>query len=68
MALIFYGFNRMKKVYNFSAGPAMLPVPVMEQAKNFCWNDLGISAMEVSHRSTDFIALMDRARAIFVIF
>lgn len=46
-------------VYNFSAGPAMLPVEVMQQAqaefRNF--NDLSVSVMELSHRSSDFIAV-----------
>ena len=46
-------------VYNFSAGPAMLPVEVMQQAQaeflNF--NDLSVSVMELSHRSVEFIAV-----------
>ncbi|MGB5853659.1 MAG: 3-phosphoserine/phosphohydroxythreonine transaminase [Oceanisphaera sp.] len=50
-------------VYNFSAGPAMLPVEVMQQAqaefRNF--NGLGVSVMELSHRSSDFIAVATQA-------
>ncbi|WP_417616884.1 3-phosphoserine/phosphohydroxythreonine transaminase [Oceanisphaera sp.] len=53
----------MKKMYNFSAGPAMLPVDVMQQAQaEFCnFNDLGVSVMELSHRSSDYIAVAAEA-------
>lgn len=50
-------------VYNFSAGPAMLPVEVMQQAqaefRNF--NNLDVSVMELSHRSQDFISVAAQA-------
>lgn len=46
-------------IYNFSAGPSMIPAEVITEAQsagfNFC--DLGISAMEISHRSPQFEAL-----------
>lgn len=44
-------------VYNFSPGPAMLPREVMEQAQAemLDWRGTGLSVMEVSHRSKDFI-------------
>ncbi|MDR3107447.1 MAG: 3-phosphoserine/phosphohydroxythreonine transaminase, partial [Bifidobacteriaceae bacterium] len=46
------------RVYNFSAGPAMLPLPALEraQAELTDWQGLGMSVMEVSHRSKAFIA------------
>lgn len=49
----------MSKIYNFCAGPAMLPTKVMAQAKKeFCnWQGLGISVMEVSHRSPEYIKM-----------
>lgn len=47
----------MEPIYNFSAGPASLPKPVMEQAQRefLNWNDLGTSVMEISHRSKQFL-------------
>ncbi|QCI18853.1 3-phosphoserine/phosphohydroxythreonine transaminase [Buchnera aphidicola] len=46
----------MSLIYNFSAGPAMIPKDVLYQAqlelKN--WNNLGCSVMEISHRTEDF--------------
>ena len=40
------------RVYNFSAGPAVLPVPVLEQAQAdlLNWQGSGLSVMEMSHR------------------
>lgn len=50
-------------VYNFCAGPAMLPVEVMQKAqKEFLnWNNTGCSVMELSHRSSEFIAVYENA-------
>lgn len=52
-----------KTIYNFSAGPAMLPVEVMKEAqaefRNF--NDMGVSVMELSHRSSEYIAVAKEA-------
>jgi phosphoserine aminotransferase len=47
----------MKRVYNFSPGPAMLPEAVLlrAQAELLDWRGSGMSVMEVSHRGTDFI-------------
>jgi phosphoserine aminotransferase len=47
----------MKRVFNFSPGPAMLPEPVLRQAQAelLDWKGSGMSVMEVSHRGTDFI-------------
>ncbi|HUQ50855.1 MAG TPA: 3-phosphoserine/phosphohydroxythreonine transaminase [Gammaproteobacteria bacterium] len=49
----------MKRVFNFSPGPAMLPEPVLRraQAELLDWRASGMSVMEVSHRGTDFIEL-----------
>lgn len=46
-------------VYNFCAGPAMLPVEVMKKAqKEFLdWQNLGVSVMEVSHRSAPYLEM-----------
>ncbi len=56
---------RTETVYNFGAGPAMLPVEVMRQAQAefLNWQGSGISAMETSHRSDAFMALAERAEA-----
>nr|WP_280925403.1 3-phosphoserine/phosphohydroxythreonine transaminase [Shewanella holmiensis] len=50
-------------IYNFCAGPAMLPQPVMQKAQQelIDWNGLGVSVMEISHRSKEFIALTQQA-------
>lgn len=53
----------MSRVFNFSAGPAALPLPVLEQIKQDLpdWQNLGMSVMEVSHRGKDFVALAARS-------
>ncbi|MDT0602143.1 3-phosphoserine/phosphohydroxythreonine transaminase [Thalassotalea castellviae] len=53
----------MSVVYNFCAGPAMLPTQVMKKAQQefINWQDTGCSVMELSHRSKDFMALADEA-------
>jgi len=53
------------RVYNFAAGPAMLPLPVLEQAREeLCdWKGSGMSVMEVSHRSKAFVAVAAEAEA-----
>ncbi|NMH63815.1 3-phosphoserine/phosphohydroxythreonine transaminase [Shewanella salipaludis] len=55
----------MSAIYNFCAGPAMLPQAVMKKAQQelLDWNGLGVSVMEISHRSKEFIALTARAEA-----
>lgn len=47
----------MNRVFNFSSGPAMLPVTVLRQVEQeLCnWHGLGTSVMEISHRSKEFI-------------
>ncbi|HXS78812.1 MAG TPA: 3-phosphoserine/phosphohydroxythreonine transaminase [Gammaproteobacteria bacterium] len=53
----------MKRVFNFSPGPAMLPEPVLlkAQAELLDWQGSGMSVMEVSHRGTDFIEFAARS-------
>jgi phosphoserine aminotransferase len=55
----------MKRVYNFSAGPAVLPEPVLEQAaaEMLDWHGSGMSVMEMSHRGKEFIAIHAEAEA-----
>ncbi len=53
----------MSRVYNFSAGPAMLPESVLQQAQQdlLNWHDSGMSVMEMSHRSKMFIDIATQA-------
>ena len=53
------------RVYNFSAGPACLPEAVLEQAQRefVCYKSSGMSVMEMSHRSADFGAIIDKAES-----
>nr|WP_086938790.1 3-phosphoserine/phosphohydroxythreonine transaminase [Thaumasiovibrio occultus] len=55
----------MNTVFNFSAGPAMLPQPVMRKAQQelIDWAGLGTSVMEVSHRGKPFMAIAEKAEA-----
>lgn len=55
----------MNRVYNFSAGPSMLPLPVLEQAQKelVCYGDTGMSVMEMSHRSKAFDDIIKQAEA-----
>jgi phosphoserine aminotransferase len=55
----------MRPIYNFSAGPAALPEPVLEraQAEMLDWQGLGMSVMEVSHRGAEFIEFAARAES-----
>lgn len=54
------------RVYNFSAGPAMLPTEVLEAAKSELtdWHGSGMSVMEVSHRGKDFVAAAAETEAL----
>src|SRR5690349_12293266 len=49
----------MKRIYNFSAGPAVLPVPVLEEASRGVLEigGSGMSILEVSHRGKDYEAI-----------
>jgi len=53
----------MDRVYNFSSGPAMLPLPVLERAQKelLCYGSTGTSVMEMSHRSKMYLEIYDEA-------
>ncbi len=55
----------MSRVYNFSAGPSMLPVEVLERAQKemLDCNGSGQSVMEMSHRSKQWHAIIDKTEA-----
>ena len=55
----------MARVFNFSAGPAVLPESVLQQAKDemLDWHGSGSSVMEMSHRGKEFIAIAEQAEA-----
>lgn len=53
-------------VHNFSAGPCILPQSVFKEASEALINfdDLGLSIIEISHRSANFVAVMEEARSL----
>ena len=55
----------MSRVYNFSAGPAVLPEPVLQEAaaEMLDYRGTGMSVMEMSHRSKAYQAIIDAAEA-----
>ncbi|MGN0819756.1 MAG: 3-phosphoserine/phosphohydroxythreonine transaminase [Christensenellaceae bacterium] len=55
----------MNRVYNFAAGPSMLPLEVLEQAQSelLNFNDTGMSVTEISHRAKPFMAVVEEAEA-----
>lgn len=56
----------MKKVHNFSAGPGILPELVIKQAAAAVLNfdNLNMSILEISHRSKNYVTVMDNARQV----
>ncbi|MCI0765533.1 3-phosphoserine/phosphohydroxythreonine transaminase [Bacillus sp. TL12] len=56
----------MERVYNFSAGPSILPLPVLEKVQKelLNYNGTGMSVMEMSHRSSQFQNIMDEASSL----
>ncbi len=52
------------KIHNFSAGPSILPQQVFEKAAQSLidFNGMGLSILEISHRSKDFVAVMEESR------
>lgn len=54
------------RIYNFGAGPAMLPLPVMERIRDefLDYQGMGASVIEISHRSKEFQAIQDEAKAL----
>jgi phosphoserine aminotransferase len=55
----------MTDIYNFSAGPAVLPRPVLERARDelLDWHGSGMSVMEMSHRGKEFVSIAEQAEA-----
>jgi phosphoserine aminotransferase len=56
----------MTRVFNFSAGPAALPEPVLRRAAEemLDWHGCGMSVMEMSHRGQEFISIAEQAEAL----
>ena len=56
----------MKRVYNFSAGPSVLPEPVLKKAQEemLCYGDSGMSVMEMSHRSKVYESIINGAESL----
>ncbi len=56
----------MTRVFNFSAGPAVLPEPVLRQAADemLDWHGSGMSVMEMSHRGKEFISIHAEAESL----
>ena len=55
----------MSRVFNFSAGPAALPIEVLQQAQAemLDWNGSGMSVMEMSHRGKEYMSIAAKAEA-----
>lgn len=55
----------MTQIFNFSAGPAVLPKPVLEraQAEMLDWHGSGMSVMEMSHRGKEFTSILEKTEA-----
>jgi len=55
----------MSRVFNFSAGPAAVPVEVLKKAQDEMleWQGSGMSVMEMSHRGKEFISIAEKAEA-----
>ena len=53
----------MTRVFNFCAGPAALPTPVLEKAsaEMLDWQGKGLSVMEMSHRSLEYVSIAQKA-------
>ncbi len=58
----------MSRVYNFSAGPAMLPEAVLKQAQQemLDWQGTGMSVMEMSHRGKEYMSIAEKAKQDFI--
>ena len=60
--------NLKMKKHNFSAGPCILPVEVMEKAAQAVveLDNSGLSLIEISHRSQAFVEIMDKATSLAI--
>src|SRR5450755_2651765 len=54
-----------ERIFNFSSGPAVMPLPVLEQVQRdlIALPGVGMSVMEISHRSATFEAIIARAES-----
>lgn len=59
--------SQPKKIFNFSAGPCILPQEVLKQSQEelMDWHGSGVSVMEMSHRSKEFIQIAENAEKDF---
>ena len=59
--------STVERIFNFSAGPAVLPTEVLQQARDemLNWHDSNMSVMEMSHRGKEFRSLAEKAEADF---
>ena len=57
----------MERIYNFSAGPAVLPEEVLQQARDemLDWHGSGMSVMEMSHRGKEFMSIAAKLESNF---
>ena len=57
--------SAVERIHNFSAGPAVLPLPVLEEVQRdlVALPGVGMSVMEISHRSATFEAIIGAAEA-----
>src|SRR5438067_4983891 len=55
----------VQRVFNFAAGPAVLPLPVLEEIQRdlIALPGVGMSILEISHRSKTFESILERAEA-----
>ena len=55
----------VQRIYNFAAGPAVMPVPVLEEIQRnlISLPGVGMSILEISHRSEAFEAILEQAEA-----
>lgn len=64
--IVFHFYKgKIMRAYNFCAGPAALPTAVLEKAQQelLDWQGKGLSIMEMSHRSADYVAVAEKAEA-----
>ena len=68
LQLNFLEINYTMKKHNYSAGPCILPQEVFEKSAQAIlnFNNSGLSILEISHRSKDFVAVMDEARSLAI--
>ncbi len=63
----FFNSQRLMRPFNFSAGPATIPLEVLNQAAKEMsdWHGCGMGVMEMSHRGKEFISIYEHAESLF---